>query len=319
MVRQIGLRRVALFPGKRGEIMLRGCTVIGMLAAFPMVSLATILPTVSSGTRALQLDADTNVATGSGNAVQTWADASGNGIVFTAAGPQDVTLVANAFNGQAVLRFGGGQSINSYLQATAGNLSMLNNQPVTIFAVTRNTSNVNGLIDSHPGDGTALRTAFEVVQVADGNGQANVSAALTGSVTAIRYSLGQDPAHPGNPPVRHFETFIDSSSGSSAVDSVYGPAGATSLSETWLSNSVVNGSPFATVIGTINHGEQGLESVGRFNGDLAELVIYQGALSDSDRVAVENALFTAYAAPEPATGILLLLPLAGLLTRRRRA
>ena len=59
---------------------------------------------------------------------------------------------------------------------------------------------------------------------------------------------------------------------------------------------------------------------GTWDGQIAEILMYRGALSDSDRQAVEQYLATKYGVPEPSTFVLALFGLIGLLgwTRKRR-
>jgi len=69
---------------------------------------------------------------------------------------------------------------------------------------------------------------------------------------------------------------------------------------------------FTPQFGSINNGIND----NYFNGDIAEVLIYQGVLSDADRMAVESYLMDKYGIPEPAT--MSLLAIGGLTLLRRR-
>ncbi|MFW6133795.1 MAG: PEP-CTERM sorting domain-containing protein, partial [Planctomycetota bacterium] len=59
-------------------------------------------------------------------------------------------------------------------------------------------------------------------------------------------------------------------------------------------------------------------NVAELEGDIAALVIYRGALNDTDRAAVEDQLTNTFIVPEPGTMALVTLGGVGLLARRRR-
>jgi hypothetical protein len=86
-----------------------------------------------------------------------------------------------------------------------------------------------------------------------------------------------------------------------------------------VSNTVNVPSPWCNIIGPVTLGAQmwKLQMVNFANVDIAEVLLYRGALSDADRTTVETYLYDKYIVPEPATVVL--LSLGGLLLRRRRA
>jgi hypothetical protein len=276
-------------------------TAVVSLAATTALAQKTTLPSVSGATLVLHLDADVGVSV-SGNTVQTWADANANGISFSRANG-DPALVSGAINGQSVIRFTAGNGYDRLIDPALGSSGLnaqLSGQQLTIFVVTQNMTSLNGVLDSNRGASSSLRYAFGTVQV-PGNTNTSISADAAGSVSTFRLSLKDDPGTGPVTNVRAFESFLRSDTFAGQLDADYG-------SDATLPHG------FGLVeIGTINNGTAGASN--DLNGDIAEYIIYRGALSDSDRLAVEQSLAAAYI-PEPA-GLALSLLAAPLVARRR--
>jgi hypothetical protein len=246
------------------------------------------LPAVGSGTPLLHLKADqANLVLGAGNAVSQWNDLSGVGNNFfqTDANRQP-TFVPATLGGRGVLRFDGAAD---WLD-TAGLLDG-DALPFTFFAVTHNTTNPFALFDSAPGAANTFRfgafgppfaspnNAVEFWNVSPG---VAVSLHSTGSVFSLR---GYDNATTNRVlEVREISALgINSASGTGNTSPVdFGGVGGPN-------------------IGTINNGGNGF-----YNGDLAELIIYDGRLSNADVEAVENYLRNEYsiaALPPPPSAV----------------
>jgi uncharacterized protein (TIGR03382 family) len=237
---------------------------------------AWALPSVSSGDLKLHLDAGAGVSE-SGGTVTQWADQSGNPNHFeqTNAAMQPV-LVPAALNGLPAIRF-----TSDRLDAVAGhNLNNAAALPFTVFAVTTNTNDPFALFDSAPGQANVFRySAFNdanpnnprfAVELWDASPLVSFDLNPAGSVISTMGFLDNTPNR--NLSNRTF----DNASGTTAAAGV----SLNAAQITFLNPD----------IGTINGGG-GLF----FNGDVAELIIFDGQLSVPDRFAVENFLRNKYA------------------------
>lgn len=297
-------------PSRKATVLL---AIGAALACLAVPAKSVTLATVSSGDVALHLDASAGV-TGSGP-VTAWADQSGNGFNFgnTVGTP---TLVTGAMNGKDVIRFSPvsgndgfrgltGSALNTYLGANA----------LTIFMVTQGTlpdpmvdatGELNGLLASSSGAFGEIRTRFGGMnQAAIAGGHVDLAPSGSGSVVTYQLTYQDDP---GTGPVTNVSTYRAwSYGGGSATDT-----GLVYASSLWVP-------PWGTG-NDVQIGDGG--GIG-FTGDLAEFVIYRGALTDADRTLIEQQLASAYGAtPEPTRAVFLLLGFAAMLggiTRRRRA
>lgn len=272
----------------------------GLLAVSLIVSAAraTTLPVVGTGTLKMHLDADSSVVS-DGTGVLNWTDISGAGINYTRASG-NATLVANAMNGQAVIRFTGSSGADRYAINSGASLAALSGQPFTFFAVTQGGTNLDGLFETHSGSPSNVRFAFGGVNVV-GSGGFGITGEAAGSVTTLRSLLADDPGTPSPTLVGAYEGYIHSNSNSGFVAAHY--TASASLSHQFSSSDIGHGSANQP-----------------FTGDIAEIVVYQGALSDQDRMAVLAALANSYGlppVPEPSTALVALGSLGCILRLRR--
>lgn len=247
----------------------------------------TMLPSVSSGALKLHLSADADVTT-SGSAVTSWADTS-NSVSFTPLIGTSPTLVSSGLNGKPVIRFNGA---GNSLQAIWFPTGLSDN--FTLFIVTAGATNPAGAFESHPGGANTARfydaNEFELWS---NSPDAPVTAHATGSVIAVRANT------------------IPSRSLSILEWSEFGIV---TTSDTNASTTAISWANPA--IGEIYN------NVRFFNGDIAEIVIYDDVLSDADFHAVAEALAFSYGiVPEPqmfGPAALGLLGVVMLMRQRRR-
>ena len=262
-----------------GPVLLAAIAVVLLIQN---MSLAATLPTVTSGTQLLHLKADAaNVVKDPGNLVSQWSDLSPTGSDFgQGAGVRQPLWVENALGGKPALRFDG---VNDFLDVglNAG-LDNADAMPFTFFAVTSRTTNPKALFDSAPGQQNTFRF-YQENRVEFWNADPVVPLTLQpfGSVVSVR---AFDVATNRNAEVREISA-IGTTSGSAAGGTspvVFGGSGSVEIS-----------------IGSINAGQHGI-----FRGEVSEVLIYAGKLTDADRDAVEDYLIDEFSlafAPSPAS------------------
>jgi hypothetical protein len=286
-------------------------TLILALLATPQPIQATDLPTVSTGQLALKLDASAGVSGSS--PVTAWSDQSGNAFDATLSSGAPV-LVTNAFNSKSVIRFNTADGADAFSVDTALG-TFLQNSELTIFMVTTNTiadtpvtdgDRLDGLFAGQQGSSGQLRTRFNAMNhVGASPGGIELVPSASGSVVIYRHTMRDDPGTASPSLVLSYDSLTIADSGNISINPVY-------------TNIVTPGVGFSLMT-------LGLADGLGFTGDLAEFVIYRGALSDSDRNAVASALAVSYGmqplpVPEPAgLGGLALAGLFALHHRRRRA
>ena len=288
-----------------------GTLILALLATSQPIK-ATDLPTVSTGQLALKLDA--SAGTNGINPVTAWSDQSGNAFDATLSSGAPV-LVNNAFNGKSIIRFNPADGADAFSVSTALG-TFLQNSELTIFMVTTNTiadtppvtdgDRLDGLFAGQQGASGQLRTRFNSMNhVGASPGGIELVPSAGGSVVIYRHAMRDDPGTASPSLVLSYDSLTIADSGNISIDPVY-----TSSNTPGVSFSLM----------TLGRAD-GLG----FTGDLAEFVIYRGALSDFDRNAVASALAVSYGmqplpVPEPAglSGFAL-AGLVALYHRRRKA
>jgi hypothetical protein len=254
-----------------------------------------VLPAVGSGTLVVRLDAATNVTTDANNFVLSWGDQTGVGDNYggsfdSVSGTQPV-LVSSSLYGQPVIRF-----TSDYLRSShTADLGADESIDQTYFFVTAGNTNPQNLFDTAPNVAGPLRFANPNRVAEQNNDAGGIPVTLTpkppsnGTILTIRHDgdVGTNQ--------RTWEGFVN---GSSYPGSTNTEAGRRIR---W----------FHPTVGATNLGTAGF-----FNGDVAEILVYQGVLTNADRQAVEAYLIEKYI-PEPA--FIGLAAFAGIVMLRRRA
>lgn len=190
-----------------------------------------------------------------GASVTSWTDSSGGGLTVSqgTSGNQPI-YKTNILNGLPIVRFDG---TNDYLSSGS---DISQSQPFTIFGVGKPGTSGTGAFQDIIGGSGNVSFGFK-----ENSGNYNflmwAGAALTDSVN---YS-------------GTFTLISGIFNGGSSLGYVNGV-------------QKVSGDPGASSIGTLGVGGDGLGSGGFFNGDIAEAIIYNRALTSTERLTVESYL-----------------------------
>lgn len=193
----------------------------------------------------------------SGSAVSTWSDSSGNANSATqATSGQQPVKIDSVVNGHTIVRFDGSQQ--SLVLATA--YSSTTN---TIFAVFK-------------------ETATRFIALGQGN-SATPNGTFFGSAYAINFLLWRNDSDAGL-------TLADTNPSAFVVLAGVNSSGSAEMWRDGISKGT------GTVSATLNYSTIGTRSVDaqRSTGDIAELIVYNSALSTGDRQTVEDYLGTKY-------------------------
>lgn len=267
---------------------------------FPLIILSLTLGSahaqISTNGLRLWLRADAGVTT-NGTTVSQWADQSGNGHeAFQATVGFQPTYLTNGLNGKPVLQFDGS---GDHLTGTVTSIS----SPLTLIVV-----GYFGVINPASGDYDYM------IQMGDGNNQ-NISIARTTAAPADApytntfYSLTHNTALFGpRIPGQTWNVFSQVWSNSAPRHSLFLNGKPQSVVDTG-SGVTLNGNYM--IGGTISGGYY-------LNGRVAEIILYEGALSQDARFQIENYLGDKYAITVPEPGAAVLLGFGAFAGLRRR-
>jgi hypothetical protein len=251
-------------------------------------------------------------AAADGAIVSTWADQAGGRLYGRADSWAQPIYVADAINGRPAIRFDGGAA-RLYSQNLGGGIET---SSITVLAV----------VTGH--DATSAPNEEQVI-FADGGwwGYALERATFeTGALTLYSgWTSGDGPSvsAPGSLPLAGYGSVIVSGRkqfGVSAAVGIDGHTLATSSSGAVLGPYAPGWQPYSTVGYVADY-----SGYSTYDGLIAEILVYQGELSEADYQAAgayladKYALTTAFAVPEPQPWALLLAggaALAGLARRR---
>jgi hypothetical protein len=262
------------------------------------------------------LDAGSITGLENGQPVGSWVDSVG-GDNATAAGADAPTYHTNAINGQPALHFDG---VNSKMLMPTS--PMYAQTDYTVFAVFKENGarTIPGLIVSNVYNegghmtGMMLRTqpqnlwfGYDIfglhtnsITFDNAQGDSNYlwEAPDNSAPPGATYVVGAYWHNDGAPPL---------SMSINGVSNVVTP---------WT-NGAGSETDWATIDPGLGIGQSSTTTYpasewGKFNGDVAELIFYNGTLSSSDRAAVESYLTNKYLAPEPGTLALVATGLAAL-------
>lgn len=227
----------------------------------------------------LRLDAGAGVTTSGGGFVDSWADQSGNGNHVTGSGSTRPVLVASGMNGQPAIQFDG---VDDLLNNTTANL-VSSGSARTVFVAAEST----------PGANLANGALFTFRR----SGPLMTLEQLDHPSAWFIYSDGVCCNQ--NTPALPFVT--------NAFVAAYTSTGPGNLLQFRLNGL---GPPTITVSGQNVVAETGTTgfTVGNredfptiqvWRGNIAEVLVYDAALGNSDRQSVEEYLFAKYSIPEP--------------------
>lgn len=194
-----------------------------------------------------------------GGLVARWQDKSANARHFTASGSARPTLTASGLNGKSVVTFDGSD------QMTNGN-NIINRASLTVCAVVQRSSGAyGGYITSHSNDDSPALVTENGNLAGRGRGDSTGTASFAVSPTAFT-----------------------------------GPAVASLVINSWSPFLYVNGAFVVSAAAGTTQGSEQTTSIGTYrinaanflNGYIAEMIVYDSALSATDRATVEAYLMS---------------------------
>lgn len=237
-------------------------------------------------------DADDSASITTSTGVSQWNDKSGNGHnASQGTGTEQPALISNALNGRSVLRFDGS---NDRLVASSMQLFTNSTAPVTTFVVFQS-DNVTGqkFLLNH---GNVAGNTFELGYATGLNASGNFGLHRGSSQAAV--TPGGTIA---NSTWYYFTTVVKSSGSTPANVAFYRFGNALSAandSNGWLSSGSYRTESTSLDIGYRNDNQTGSFSAFH-DGDIAEIIVYQRELSDTERQHIEYYLATKWALSNP--------------------
>lgn len=270
--------------------------LLTLCAGFGLMASAQVSATPVTSGLELWLDAST-ISAGT-TSVSTWADQSGNGRDATASGSATPTYIAsNAFfSGRATVSFDGNDFMSS---ALASSMGITGNSARTIFfAFSQDSSASRNILGYGTNSGGNL---FDVAATGQRIAGHFFGSPFVGSGSSQSFTLNQMTVGTALYDGTNFQTYLHD-------DAFSGLASSTAYAlTTGDSNFRIGGGMYS--------------SYNNFNGDIAEVLVYSGALSAADRSAIDGYLRTKYttaAVAEPGALALACLGLLGVFATRRR-
>jgi hypothetical protein len=246
---------------------------------------AAMLPSVSSGTLQLWLEADAGVVTNSAGLVSQWLDQSGNSNHAAQAdtNSQPMLVYPAPLEGRAAVRFNGIlNAINGDYLTGTGNIGVSN--ALTAFAVYNAFSNVVSTSDygavvwfvGVPAEGFGADRGCAIRQAQLDFTTWNANDQLPFIVPTNTYRICTDRVNTNLSTVEIFDTSASSETNFSfAMTGLEAPAAGYN-------------------VGGWNPSLIGDDHSRCFDGDIAEVIIYKGYLSDADRLTVTSYLEQKY-------------------------
>ncbi|HEY3416195.1 MAG TPA: Ig-like domain-containing protein, partial [Armatimonadota bacterium] len=251
----------------------------------------TINPQPATTNLTLWLKADTGITKDANNVVSAWADQSGQGHNLSQGTANNRPVYReNILNGLPVVRFDGSND-------TLASAAVTFNQQHTIFAVTRMQSiplNANGFV-------------FSYASTVDGSSDTEMGVFYWSGT----YQYDFRPRYPGLDPWAQTNMAFSPPKTSSFLMSLAKGSSVVRcfVNGTQVGPNLTGATTFSTTNRCFRLGEHGYW--GQYlNGDIAEVLVYDAELSDTDRQAVEAYLTAKYAisnsnrAPEAFPGTL---------------
>jgi hypothetical protein len=235
-----------------------------------------VLPSVTSGTLQLWLKADAGIITNGNGLVSQWQDQSGktNHALQTNVNLQPSFTLAPGLGGRPVVRFNGIQNnVNgSYLHGT-GQVNVPN--AITAFTVYNAFSATNS------------QNAIWDIGVPGSMGVLRGDSIASGDMRFTFWSIDYDM--PFIVPTNTYRIRTDRVDTNLDTLNMFDATEATSTNFTYSVSGA--GTPGAGYyVGGLNSSLQFVGSSRNFDGDIAELICYQGYLSETDRLAVTSYL-----------------------------
>lgn len=278
----------------RNIISIKSCTIASSLALAAAMTIGFSAQSADAATLLAQYEASNyNATTG------VWTDSSGNGYTATSAGTTAPTVATGVTpNGSNAVDFSGTQWL-TISNGTTGISATGNAFTVFAFVSVDSAAGSYGIVGSAknpPNFGSNL--AYSLIVAADGTFRQNASR----SAEIGGHSLGV---------VGHAsDEFVNINTAANASGATFRLNGADDTNKTEASFNDA-GYPLTSL------GAARPDGTAKFSGQIAEVRIYQGLLSDEDRISIESELQAAYV-PEPGTMSLLVLGGMALIARRRR-
>lgn len=212
-----------------------------------------------------------------GQPVTAWTDGSGSGN-SAVSGTGAPTLVANGLNGQPVLRFDG---VDDFFTLPSGFEDFTGGISLYVVAKT-----------------SALQPGFKLVALGNGANQQNIVLGRAGSTSGLQYFTDNSAGAVG-----WFNTPGGLSAGGAAVYSVLqqpGTANSPAFAEVGRNGSSLYGDyvfvpPVA--MRSVNYIGKSYWNEGMFEGDIAEILLYDRTLDSADQTAVLDYIEQKYGLP----------------------